>query len=164
MSAAQLYPEEEAARVAALAEIERRGLAAWVKGLPYGFLNAGQLAALAKVARMAPVLVRCGNCRFTCAADNAATLIGYVEAGGDYVRDVAITAEALEVYRGQAARSAEDTERARVLGESIKSAQAQAPRVAAPAPRRQCGPAFREEDCGGVFDGNSVTSDADPGL
>lgn len=25
-------------------------------------------------------------------------------------------------------------------------------------------PAFREEDCGGVFDGNQVISDADPGL
>lgn len=25
-------------------------------------------------------------------------------------------------------------------------------------------PPFREEECGGAFDGNSVTSDADPGL
>jgi hypothetical protein len=37
--------------------------------------------------RLRPVLVRCGGCRFMCAAQDAAHLTRCVEAGGDYVRD-----------------------------------------------------------------------------
>lgn len=43
-------------------------------------------------------------------------------------------------------------------------AQAIGDRAAAPSQPRAMHPAFDERDCSGVFDGNQVVSDADPGL
>jgi len=48
-------------------------------------------------------------------------------------------------------------------GERIARELAQAAAARAEAARRQR-PLFDEADCGGVFDGFTVTSDADPGL
>lgn len=74
----------------------------------YGFLRDTDMPELIAVDRLCQVLVRCGGCRFTCAAQDVAHLVKCVEAGGDYVRDVSFPV--------------------------------------------------------GAFDGNQVTSDADPGL
>jgi hypothetical protein len=53
------------------------------------YLDKASLAQLAKDDRLAQVLVRCACCRFICAAQDAARLIGYVDADEtDYVRDV----------------------------------------------------------------------------
>lgn len=38
------------------------------------------------------------------------------------------------------------------------------PSIDRPAPRAPAAPVFDERDCSGVFDGNQVISDADPGL
>lgn len=46
----------------------------------------------------------------------------------------------------------------------IDDPQAEAAKAAAPAVRVYEPPAFDERDCGGSFDGHTVTSDADPGL
>jgi hypothetical protein len=64
-----------------------------------GFLLESDVAALAShtEARLWPVLVRCGGCRFTAPAQDVAHLIGIIRAeGSDYVRDVALVAG--EVY------------------------------------------------------------------
>ena len=124
-----------------------------------GFLSKDKLAQLIAIERLCPVLVRCGGCRFTCAAQDVATMIRYVEAGGDYVRDISLptTTDAYAAAWLPAApwipaegpsvrpnyRAARRTEFCRRLGISEAS---------------------MERDYGGAFDGNTVTSDADPGL
>lgn len=59
-----------------------------------GFLTEADVRTLAAApsGRLTPCLVRCGGCRFTAPAQDVAHLIGLVEAGGDYVRDVSIPA------------------------------------------------------------------------
>ena len=42
--------------------------------------------------RLTQVLVRCGGCRFVCAAQDVKHLTAAVESIGDYVRDVSIPA------------------------------------------------------------------------
>jgi len=60
----------------------------------HGFLTEEGVATLATVARLHPVLVRCGSGRFTCAAQDAAHFIEAIEKSGmDYVRDVSFIAE-----------------------------------------------------------------------
>ena len=60
-----------------------------------GFLRDTEVAALAAdpVTRLQQVLVRCGGCRFTCAAQDVAHLIAIIERDKtDYVRDVSLIA------------------------------------------------------------------------
>lgn len=57
-----------------------------------GFLSPQLLADLIQTARLYPVLVRCGGCRFVTPCQNVAHLTHCVEAGGDYVRDVSFAA------------------------------------------------------------------------
>lgn len=54
------------------------------------YLTDASLAAMAAnpATRLDPVLVRCGGCRFTAPAQDAAKIIRAVEAAGDHVRDV----------------------------------------------------------------------------
>ena len=55
----------------------------------HGFLSKEDLAVVAKHARLSPVLVRCGGCRFTCPAQDAQHLMDIIERDAkDYVRDV----------------------------------------------------------------------------
>lgn len=58
--------------------------------LPCGFLTAETLPKLIALDRLHPVLVRCGGCRFQCAAQDVEHLMKCVDAGGDYVRDLSI--------------------------------------------------------------------------
>lgn len=62
----------------------------------FGFLSEAQVERLAAdpATRMTPVLVRCGNGRFTCPAQNVAHFVGIIENsnGEDHVRDVSLLA------------------------------------------------------------------------
>ena len=62
--------------------------------LACGFLSAADIKVVAAdpATRLYPLLVRCGGCRFTAPAQDITALIGYVTAGGDYVRDVSVPA------------------------------------------------------------------------
>lgn len=127
-----------------------------------GFLTVAQAEELNKLDRLFPVLVRCGCNRFTCSVQYLKGMIICVEAGGDYVRDVSIPVgtEArqaawvelgtIEAVKYQAA----NLKAAGLVGQVSNKSKASAP------PRYH----FNENDCGGVFDGNRVVSDADPGL
>jgi hypothetical protein len=55
-----------------------------------GFLTDADVEILAGHNRLCQVLVRCGSCRFVCAAQDVKHLVGAVEAVGDYVRDVSL--------------------------------------------------------------------------
>jgi len=64
-----------------------------VKAEQMSFVTEDQLAVIAEddETRMTPILVRCGNGRFTCPAQNAAWFIKIINAEGtDYVRDASI--------------------------------------------------------------------------
>lgn len=71
-------------------------LQTFIASLPGGFITSEQLPALAQLDRLCPVLVRCGGCRFTCAAQDVTHLIRCVVAGGDYVRDVSLPVGSME--------------------------------------------------------------------
>ncbi len=49
---------------------------------------------LVKLDRLCQLLVRCGGCRFMCAAQDVQHLVRCIEAGGDYVRDVSFPPKA----------------------------------------------------------------------
>ncbi len=56
-----------------------------------GFLTEVDLDALTQHDRLRQVLVRCNNCRFTCAAQDAKHLCEIIDASGaDWVRDVSL--------------------------------------------------------------------------
>jgi hypothetical protein len=127
-----------------------------------GFMRDTDVAELAKLDRLRQVLVRCGNGRFVTAADSVAHFIGIIERergddgedGSDYVRDVSLLASDA-AYRG-------DYRPCTTTGMSTTYKPAKA--IAASRKPDSYVNNFREEDCGGAFDGFCVTSDADPGL
>ena len=127
-----------------------------------GFMRDDDIAELAKLDRLRQVLVRCGNGRFVTAADSVAHFVGIIERehgddfepGSDYVRDVSLLASD-PCYRG-------DYRPCTTTGMSTTYKPAKA--IAASRKPDPYVNNFREEDCGGAFDGFSVTSDADPGL
>lgn len=98
-----------------------------------GFLLNDDVTALATEDRLRLILVRCGNCRFTCAAQDVVWLTGIVKRdNSDYVRDISLLASDA-AYK--------------------------------PSPPKQEPPVeWREEACGGAYDGFTVSSDADSGL
>lgn len=128
-----------------------------------GFLNSADVAVLASCesSRLRQVLVRCGACRFTCAAQDVAHLLRCIDAGGDYVRDVSLPTIDPAM---QAERQAKQAAAPFVQGDGVKLSARPGPiaEINPDAPRTFCG--FDENDCSGAFDGNTVTSDADPGL
>ena len=63
-------------------------LQAFIASHPGGFLTEQDIPALIRIDRLCPVLVRCGSCRFQCAAQDVAHIIQGIDAIGDYVRDV----------------------------------------------------------------------------
>lgn len=126
-----------------------------------GFLRQSDMPALIALDRLCQVLVRCGGCRFTCAAQDVAHLIKCVDAGGDYVRDVSFPVGSME-------RAASWQPDCPVTPLSAIPASFLAPRHTAGerAKARNLSDSvwFNEADCSGAFDGFQVTSDADPGL
>lgn len=128
-------------------------LETFLNSKPYGFLTSADMPELVKLDRLFQVLVRCGGCRFTCAAQDVAHLIKCIEAGGDYVRDVSLPVG----WQSRAASWKPESQPA-------AAGSLNRPKSASIHPRRVCGPDFDESDCGGVFDGFGVVSDADSGL
>ena len=141
-----------------------------------GFLTESELTALADLDRLRQCLCRFGNGRFLTAAQNVAHFVDLIESTGkDYLRDVSLPASD-PIYRGD--YSTQVTPKpTNYHGIPSGLTTADAIQRAKPAPggtglpltpnypvpdRRF--PAFNEADCGGVFDGFQVTSDADPGL
>lgn len=120
------------------------------------FTDQSDLTQLATLDRLRSVLVRCGNGRFTCAAQDVMHFIGMIEASnGDYVRDCSLLAND-----------------AAFIGHYHSYTDFYHRRNEPPA---RCRPATDDavmdnirvsenEDYGGAFDGFSVSSDADPGL
>jgi len=65
-----------------------------------GFLRKPQIAELAKADRLRNLLVRCGNGRFVCPAQDVQHFINIIEDHcGDYVRDVSLPTSD-DAYRG----------------------------------------------------------------
>lgn len=122
-----------------------------------GFLDSDGVKELVKLDRLFPVLVRCGAVRFTCSAQYVETMITYITAGGDYVRDVSFPVGSLE---RAADWSPEPVAEVQFRAANLKTAglvQQEATRH-----QRQVHQ-WDESQCGGVFDGHQVLSDADPG-
>lgn len=131
----------------------------FIASKPFGFIKSTDMPALIKLDRLCPLLVRCGGCRFTCAAQDADKLMGAIIAAGDYVRDVSFPVGSIE--RAANWRSDCPVTPLTMLPASFTAACKATKQV------RHIGDYhawFNESDCGGVFDGYSVTSDADPGL
>lgn len=127
-------------------------LQSFIASKPGGFLRDTDIPELIRLDRLCPVLVRCGGCRFTCAAQDCARLIRAVERDGDYVRDVSFPV-------GSDERAALWQPDCPVTPLRMTPARFTAPKR----PMRESMP-FNESDCSGAFDGIHVTSDADPGL
>jgi hypothetical protein len=121
---------------------------------PGGFITDADVAELIAVDRLCPCLVRCGGVRFTCGAQYLKTMIGMVEQGGDYVRDVSVTAQAMEL----AAQWVPEPSPVPVVKPSPATSGRSVPRST------RHDTLWDESQCGGVFDGFQVTSDADSGL
>lgn len=117
----------------------------------HGYFSNADLAELARLDRLRQVLVRCGSCRFTCAAQDALHLIDIIRADNrDYVRDVSLPASD-PAQRGDFRPRTNGPPPARIV-------------VAVPYSAIHQHPTTASEDYGGAFDGFTVTSDADPGL
>ena len=130
----------------------------------HGYLTLPRLAELIELDRLCPILVRCGQCRFTCGAQDVEHLLRCIELGGDYVRDVSFPAGSLE-------RAAlwQDPDRAASLARHVPSTsqgdEEERARVRRHLPERPEWRDFDESQCGVVFDGTgNVSSDADSGL
>ena len=117
----------------------------------HGFLRDTELAELARLDRLRLVLVRCGACRFTCAAQDARHLIDIIRADGrDYVRDISLPA--FDPARGGDFRPLTNDPPFPQIATPVSSGAAQRHFTAA------------VQDFCGACDGFTVTSDADPGL
>lgn len=124
----------------------------FIASKPGGFLKDTDLPELTRIDRLCPVLVRCGGCRFTCGAQDAARIIQAIERDGDYVRDVSFPV-------GSSERAALWQPECPITPVAMLPQSFAQPRAKARPDRfNDC------EDYGGVFDGHQVTSDADPGL
>jgi hypothetical protein len=147
----------------------------------HGFVTLPEVAVIAEADRLRLLLIRCGGCRFLCSAQYVTHLIACIEAGGDYVRDISLpttdpiwpkTPDPVNLaLRALLNCPPIVTSEHHPLVIAARKALGMAP----PIPPAYIPPPvisgdvspllhFREEDCGGVFDGNTVTSDADPGL
>jgi hypothetical protein len=126
----------------------------------HGFLTAETLKQLAELDRLRMVLVRCGNGRFTCPAQDVTHLVSIIfrdfkagSDGRDYVRDISLPSGDAAFRGNYAPHTVEGSYRpqSRPIDPPAKSGF----------PKHSY---TREQDYGGAFDGTSVTSDADSGL
>jgi hypothetical protein len=113
----------------------------------HGFLDTEELAELARLDRLRSVLVRCGNGRFTCAAQDAKHFIDLIK-HGEHIRDVALLASDA-AFEGHYHSYTEFYHRKFVTRQSVV---------------RQSNYTVDRADYGGAFDGFTVSSDADSGL
>lgn len=137
-------------------------LAEFILKRPFGFITSAELPELIRLDRLCPLVVRCGCCRFICGAQDLETLSGYVKAGGDYVRDVAVQPDTILAAR-ECIAAAPCPPKFKVSRKIVRAAKDTLSQNCADAVANYA-QEFNEADCGGAFDGNQVTSDADPGL
>jgi hypothetical protein len=128
-----------------------------------GFLRAADVSPLVALDRLFPVLVRCGACRFTCAAQDLEHLKRCIAAGGDYVRDVSLPIGWEVRAAGWVHEHCSVTPCAMLPASFVAERKTILAKHARPISRAGLGD-FNEADCGGVFDGRGVVSDADSGL
>ena len=131
----------------------------FIAARPFGFVTSADMPELIKLHRLCQLMVRCGAKRFICAAQDLNGMIAAVTAGGDYIRDVSITHS--EQLRAPTWRP--EPEHGPTSSPSTLWAPG-FPRKDSPPDRRIPRNDFNESDCGGVFNGFGVISDADPGL
>ncbi len=149
----------------------------FIAGKPGGYLKDTDILQLIALDRLCPVLVRCGGCRFTCAAQDVAHLESCIAAGGDYIRDVSFPTGSNE----RAAKWMPDCPVTPLAMVPASFTEPRKPKIACAHNSMvttgdimnawKCadcgyiyGQSFDESQCGGVFDGSQVTSDADLGL
>ena len=159
----------------------------------HGFLSPADVRSVAESDRLRLLLVRCGNCRFLCPAQDVDHILAIIQKeGSDYVRDVSLPAgdsahnrnykPATDPYleahwRKVDERVGHDQKQPTnyhgmpaglTTADAIQRSKPRpggtglplTPNHPIPDPRFH----FDEADCGGAFDGFTVTSDADPGL
>jgi hypothetical protein len=127
-----------------------------------GFLRNNDIELLAESDRLRQVLVRCGCGRFICAAQDVAHFVEIIDRDAtDYVRDVSLVATD-RAYLGHFGAVTPQTRPQQPIPTAAEIEERLC--LAIPSKRPPNIGSFREDDCGGSFDGFGVTSDADPGL
>ena len=114
-------------------------VAAWMVNRPCGFITCQELDYLVERHRLCLLVVRFECGRFICPAQDLSTFLEPLEKAGLHLRDVSIAPA--------------DLEEARKVWRNLR-----------PQGRHSTQVPFNEADCGGAFDGFTVSSDADPGL
>lgn len=140
-------------------------LQTFIRANPY--LTDKTMPELVKLDRLCPVLVRCGGCRFTCGAQDAAVIIAAMEKSGDYVRDVSFPVGAFDNAARWQASGWGSYGPGLKLNPDAKLDPAQPLNKSAhdfTRSRSEWPPTREAFECGGTFDGFSCGSDADSGL
>lgn len=127
----------------------------------HGFMDRSDVLRLEQLDRLRMVLVRCGNGRFTCPAQDVDHFCEIIRRdfdehrpNCDYVRDVSLPAGD-PAFRGSF--------HAHTVEGSYKPERKQpSPPATSGFPKHLY--VNSNDECSGTFDGFSVTSDADPGL
>jgi len=119
-------------------------VAAWIVSKPCGFVTDKDMPWLVERHRLCLLVVRFECGRFICPAQDLNVFLEPLEKAGLHLRDVSIAPAELEEARALVEKlRREKIRQAAITGHKI---------------------VFDERDCGGVFDGFTVSSDADPGL
>ena len=144
----------------------------------HGFMSAEDVAQLAELDRLRQCLVRCNGGRFVCAAQDVEHFRGIIRRDFDALHDACTTTGINDGIIASLQGGADYVRDVALLSSDGAFNGDFRPVTAAPAAVRPPAPTtrqiergvnaafnnFREEDCGGAFDGFGVTSDADPGL
>jgi hypothetical protein len=140
-----------------------------------GFLVESDVVELAASDRLRQVLCRFNNGRFLCAAQDVAHFVGIIEhSKEDWLRDVSLPTGD-PIWRGDYTTNATEEIHRPMREHNARREQIRRNEPAYVDPdgnphgsmadvRRACPAYFNESDCGGAFDGFTVTSDADSGL
>lgn len=134
-------------------------LANLILSKPFGFVTDADLPQIIALDRLVWLLVRCGaqHGRFAAPAQDIPQLIATIEATGDWVRDVSFPSCLIDEARAfQAANPPPLPEHARARLHAHVAKVLRNPKHSLDD--------FNEADCGGAFDGFTVSSDADSGL
>lgn len=139
-------------------------LQSFIASKPCGFIDTDDLAALIALDRLCPVLVRCGGCRFTCAAQDVPHLMFCIGAGKDYVRDISFPVGAQERAAAWQPEPAYKDAWTRAATERPAAQRPESWSLNRPAPARRANVEGVDWICTGNFDGFTCGSDVDSGL
>lgn len=135
-------------------------LQTFIKSKPYGFLTNRDIETLIALDRLFPVLIRTSGCRLTCGAQYVVHIIQCLAKSGDWVRDVSLPVGSFERASDWQPEPAPQFKAEHPIERSSETA----PDGLTFDGEASYSCPFDESQCGGVFDGRQVTSDADPGL